>query len=154
MIGYDITEEQYKIAESNGISRRNAYQRVERYYWSIEDAITKPMKKPKSEWVNYKHIAKEHGIACSTFLSRINRQGMTPYDAATKPIMTKQESSKLGLEKRTVRLSQDMIAIGKANGLNRQAIYNRFYTYGWTVEEATTLPLGTVIRNHRKQKCR
>lgn len=41
-----LTSEQYKIAESNGISKGLAYQRYEILFWSIEDAITKPKGKP------------------------------------------------------------------------------------------------------------
>lgn len=33
-----ITDEQYLIANKNGISRRNVYQRVNEYGWPIEKA--------------------------------------------------------------------------------------------------------------------
>ncbi|WMW41378.1 hypothetical protein RE433_29000 (plasmid) [Bacillus cereus] len=35
-----ITDEQYLIANRNGISKKNVYQRVNEYGWSIEKAIT------------------------------------------------------------------------------------------------------------------
>lgn len=38
-----ITPEQFEIAERNGISRKNVYQRTREYRMPIEKAITKPL---------------------------------------------------------------------------------------------------------------
>lgn len=39
-----ITEEHYKIAEQNGIDRRNVYQRVWGLGWDVDRAITQPLR--------------------------------------------------------------------------------------------------------------
>lgn len=81
-----LTEEDYKTAEKNGISRKNVNQRVDLYDWSIERAITDPVKKRNKKDNNTRMlvIAGQNGISTSTYYRRI-REGMPPRDAAMKP---------------------------------------------------------------------
>ncbi|MEK5197349.1 hypothetical protein MHI49_28450 [Bacillus sp. FSL M7-0884] len=80
------TEEDYKEAERNGISRKNVNQRLDLYDWSIEKSITDPVNKRgrKDDNTRMLMIAKQNGISTSTFYRRI-REGMLPRDAAMKP---------------------------------------------------------------------
>ena len=83
----DLTEEDYRIALSNGISRKHAYNRIYLCNWSKEYAITIPVKKqqrkketnkkkgkpgrPSKIGKKYVDIANENGIAYQTLYSRL-----------------------------------------------------------------------------------
>ncbi|MED3026189.1 MULTISPECIES: hypothetical protein [Bacillus cereus group] len=83
-----ILDEHYKTANSNGISKKRLQQRVYRYDWDIERAMTQPIGTKKmdfdrkhGEWM---HIAEQNGISRYTFYSRL--KGGWSYElAATKP---------------------------------------------------------------------
>jgi hypothetical protein len=82
----DILESHYKIAEDNGISRKNVRQRYYDYLWSIERAITEPIKQVKqSTWSEWKDIALKNGIYNELFHVRL-KKGWLPEKAATEPI--------------------------------------------------------------------
>ncbi|MDP4087435.1 MAG: hypothetical protein Q8934_22995 [Bacillota bacterium] len=74
------TEEEYKIAESNGISRQTVYQRI-KYGWSKKKAITKPV-------TNYRKLCKEIGINYDTFNQRLER-GWKVEKALNHPVNVK-----------------------------------------------------------------
>jgi hypothetical protein len=81
-----ITFKDYEIAAANGISMKHVFRRVKYSGWSIERSITEPVKKYKED----KHesmiiIAERNGISRTTYMKRI-KEGMTPYEAATKPV--------------------------------------------------------------------
>ena len=80
-----ITDEDYERASKNGISKSNVYQRVNEYGWELERAITVPVRKRKGG-VNTGMItlAERNGISKPTLFKRI-KNGMDPYEAATKP---------------------------------------------------------------------
>jgi len=103
------TEENYKEAERNGISRKNVNQRLDLYDWDIERAITDSVKKRgrKDDNTRMLMIAKQNGISASTFYRRI-REGMLPRDAAMKP---KGHSA--------------YIELAKENGINDICFYKR-----------------------------
>ncbi|WP_144616243.1 hypothetical protein [Bacillus cereus] len=83
-----ILDEHYKTAKSNGISKKRLQQRVYRYDWDIDRAMTQPIGTKKmdfdrkhGEWM---HIAEQNGISRYTFYSRLKR-GWSYELAATKP---------------------------------------------------------------------
>ena len=80
-----ITDEDYEKAAKNGISKSNVYQRVNEYGWELERAITVPIRKRKGG-INAGVItlAERNGISKPTLFKRI-KNGMDPYEAATKP---------------------------------------------------------------------
>jgi len=81
-----ITNEDYEKAAVKGITKTNVYQRVHTYGWSIERAITEPLRSKGNQGKHGKMmiIAESLGISPSTYFRRI-RNGMTPKDAASKP---------------------------------------------------------------------
>ncbi|MFT4140172.1 hypothetical protein COJ38_21490 [Bacillus cereus] len=81
-----ITDEDYEKAAVKGITKTNVYQRVHTYGWSIERAITEPLRSKGNQGKHGKMmiIAESLGISPSTYFRRI-RNGMTPKDAASKP---------------------------------------------------------------------
>jgi len=86
-----IMYEHYEIAEKNGISKENVYQRVKHYGWSIERSITTPI---ASQWLGkhkgFHKIALKNGISLNVFYARM-RLGWKLEDAATKPTETKRK---------------------------------------------------------------
>lgn len=83
-----ILDEHYKTAKSNGISKKRLQQRVYRYEWDIDRAMTQPIGTKKmdfdrrhGEWM---HVAEQNGISRYTFYSRLKR-GWSYELAATKP---------------------------------------------------------------------
>lgn len=129
-----ITEEDYEIAEKNGISRENVYQRVNTYVWDKEDAITIPVRERKSDegWDEWKNTAIENGIDKRLYISRVRYQGFTRKDAATR--------------KRNRRLHKKWTdreyEIAKQNGIagNGMSIPNARLALGWTREDAVSVP--------------
>lgn len=85
MVSLYVTPEHYEIAEKNGISKRNLYQRVYVYDMPIEEAIVKPIKKRTTQWSQLKRIAEKNGIGRKTFYSRLD-YGWDPMRAATDPV--------------------------------------------------------------------
>lgn len=75
-----LSDEDYEIAESNGISRQTVYQRI-KYGWSKKKAITRPV-------TNYRKLCKEIGLNYHTFNERLER-GWSVEKALTKPISVK-----------------------------------------------------------------
>jgi len=89
-----VTEEQFKIADSNGISRRAVLIRVSRY-WSIEEAITKPLTKKHDDiHPGLYYLAWMRGIGKERVNHRINILKWSPWDAATTPIGAKPKRPK------------------------------------------------------------
>lgn len=85
-----LTDEDFEIAKSNGISRKRASQRFYQLCWNRERSITEPVgenhrKKGKGRrYGKWKSIAEGNGIAQSTFYCRLKR-GWSYQMAATKP---------------------------------------------------------------------
>lgn len=82
-----ISDEDYAIAEANGINAKTLNTRVFSLYWDIETAITRPVQvQIKGDpWVEK---AKEHGIHPNTYRAR-RRYGWSAEEAATHPLVKK-----------------------------------------------------------------
>lgn len=82
---YYITDEDYAIAEKNGICRDTVNFRIRRMGWEKEKALTKPPRK-YSDRKKEIEIAKSNGIGRSTFYDRLS-YGWKVEDAYTIPVM-------------------------------------------------------------------
>lgn len=118
-----ITDEQYLIANRNGISKKNVYQRVNEYGWSVEKAITQPLHNTKNKKTDrtLMLLAELNGVNYGTYKKRI-KDGMDPHEAAVK-------SSKYSVE----------FQIALDNGVGAEAFYARIRR-GMTPYEAATQP--------------
>ena len=147
-----LTEEHLQIAESNGIGRRNALQRFNSYGYSVEDAITKPLKKANSdsEWMKWKETALSNGVSCDTFCNRVKHYGYTPEEAATNPPQKRSVIQAKGIETRkrrgTIIMDRKDIEEAEANGIKRATFSSRVHNLGWSIEDAKTLPVGTRVK--------
>ncbi|MBM6649045.1 hypothetical protein [Bacillus sp. RIT 809] len=161
-----ITDEQYLIANKNGISKKNVYQRVNEYGWSIEKAITKPIyntNKRKTERA-LMLLAELNGVNYATYRQRI-KDGMDPHEAAVKRTTISVElqiALDNGIEVETFRgrvkrgmtpyeaATQPLkirkfsteykkeLKIAKSNGITYQKFYNRVMNLGFDPMEAAT----------------
>lgn len=82
-----ITEEQYKIAEKNNINRNVAFKRVYYLNWSIEKAITTPIRRKIT--TQQLIIAKKNGITAKCVSVRVNIHGWDIEKAITTPMVSK-----------------------------------------------------------------
>lgn len=82
---YYITPEEYKIAESNGISKDLVNKRIRLYAWDKYSAISISPHKIKKYDKSIKKLLKENEISESTFYKRISYGG-TVERAATEPV--------------------------------------------------------------------
>ena len=112
-----LNEKYVKLAESNGINRDTFRIRVRNYGMSELEAATKPLQNRKKQAAKMRkrrrkyseellQLAKENGVAYSTFINRINKSGWSPEKAATTPVMTSKETGVLAKQRYMEKVSQ------------------------------------------------
>jgi hypothetical protein len=116
-------------AEANGISRKNFYQRVNRYKMTVEKAKTKPLKIKGRLTEEEKEIAISNGITVEQAEARI-RRGMPKEKAITKKMMVKTKR-------------KHSIEIAESNGIQRPTFNSRILG-GWNEYKARTYPVGSL----------
>lgn len=82
-----LTENDYRIADENGIERLLAYRRVNECGWSVERAITEDVNdkhRPTGAWERWKQIAEKNGVSHQLFRTRLSR-GKSEEAAALEP---------------------------------------------------------------------
>ncbi|MFJ9300023.1 hypothetical protein [Bacillus toyonensis] len=133
-----LTNEEYEVARSNGISRKALYMRVYTYGWELQEALKIP---PRAYWHigegkfnKLLKVAKENGIIPSTFYGRVN-SGWDPQEAAIIPVR-KQNDRK------------NWAKIAEENGISASTFRSRVATYGWDLKKAATTP----ARNKKAKK--
>ncbi|TCD28060.1 hypothetical protein [Bacillus wiedmannii] len=130
-----ITEEQYKIAESNGINRLKLQQRVHRYGENLEEAIKRPIRKMTFYPNDITELRKKNGISPSTYYMRI-KNGMNPKEAATIPPMLSKKRHGC-----PSYVTHEEWNIAKSNGVNTNNLYQRIIVMKWEVEKAINTPI-------------
>lgn len=92
----DITNSHYNIALSNGISKQLLKLRVNVLHWSLNKAITEPVREQNAkQWLA---IAEANGIKKKTFYSRIQNLGWSAEKSATYPVYRTTVKDKLSFE--------------------------------------------------------
>ena len=121
-----ITPEDYEIAAKNGIKKDTVNQRVRRYGWDIDRAITQKSKRVDlpQEVMNK---ANEIGIDKETVLRRI-REGWNMEEAC---------STIIGRTGRPRSHPDWVYEMAKKNGI-RLATVNHRINYGWDIMRACT----------------
>lgn len=134
-----LREEDYLIAEKNGISRVRAYQRVYIHSWDIDRAITEPIfnNRLKNKEKELNKVLEENGISLSTYYRRI-RLGWLEDSAMKVPAY----EIKNGYVK---KYSDKDIKDAEANGIKRSTFVARVNN-GWSLEEAKTKKTDTRFR--------
>jgi len=133
-----ITPEEYATAAKNGIPEGLVSYRVRTTGWSVERAITEPVRvrKPNKSRKKWGAVAKENGIKYNTYLARIYK-GMTEEEAATTPVLSRLDAAKKAA-KANKRFSAETLEIAKRNGICYSTMNTRLRN-GWSLEEAITV---------------
>jgi hypothetical protein len=97
-----LSENDYKIAEANGIPRNIVYMRFYRHAWDKEKAITQPVRQRLYLWEKWKDKAV---VSETTFRNRVHK-GWPEEKAATTPghfgIIKHKRRTKLRIVKDTI----------------------------------------------------
>lgn len=80
-----ISDEDYRRAGENGISKHLLYGRVQVGAWDLERAITQPVRR-RFCCDKVVEIAKEHGISIDLLRRRVRKGNLSPYQASIKPV--------------------------------------------------------------------
>ncbi|MMZ47329.1 hypothetical protein D1872_89720 [compost metagenome] len=141
--GY-VTPEDYAKAEANGLDRKVVYHRVYHYGWDIERAITTPKRKKHTKewgsWKPYYALMDKHGIDRKTFYTRV-RKGMSPEEAATRPLIPRHEQAKVAAAARHAnqKFPPEIRKLAEENGISKPLLYLRVRR-GMSAMEAATKP--------------
>lgn len=128
-----LSPDDYKIAESNGINKRMAYQRYYDYGWDKTRAITQPIN--KSYGINakarrkyedkYYDLAEKNGIGIQLMHKRMY-EGWSILEASTiKPNRTGRPQAH----------EQKYYDLALENGISRE-LFNKRVSRGWSFEKA------------------
>ena len=82
-----LTEQDYRVADENGIERLLVYRRVNECGWDVERAITEEVNdkhRPTGAWDRWKQVAQKNGVSHQLFRTRLSR-GKTEEEAAFEP---------------------------------------------------------------------
>lgn len=153
-----ITPDEYSIAEANGISMKLVNNRVRERGWCKRRAITTPVGvyrgiDENDKWLK---LALENDIPRYTYLRRIRDYGWDEQEAATRPVLQREEHiARLNVQRSAFTVED--YEIMEKNGIPRGVASNRVNTYGWSVQEAITTPVmnrieATKYGNRRKKK--
>jgi hypothetical protein len=154
-------------ALKNGISRTNYYRRIKEKGMSPEEAATTPVREPRKDryWIK---LAEKNGISRGTYITRVDRNFWTPEEAASTPVMSSEETTKRAREQNAefIKITHDRInknpnnlfkitskhiEEAKRNGIKKGTVRKRVFSYGWTVQEAITLPVTRKPRTKPKE---
>lgn len=136
---YYIQDADYETAKANGISATQVYQRVNTYNWTIERAITQPVRKLRKFESEYLETAIKNGISWKMFYSRVQNLGWDELKAATTPPIPHHVRAARYAEK-SRRFDKEQLATMAANGIRVETARARITQYGWTTEDAITTP--------------
>lgn len=126
-----LTDDDYKQAEENGISRMVAYNRFYNYGWDKNKTITHPVKRTKL-WDQYKEKCWENGVSNNNFHRRI-KNGWTPEKAATTP------SLPINARKhKNPKVTPEILELANQNGINKNTLSYRIYALKWDTKRAAT----------------
>lgn len=137
-----LTDEDFERAARNGIPAVRVKNRFYGLHWSKERCITQKYKPNNNNWAQYEAVSK---VNKNTFYNRIHL-GWTPEEAAMTP---KRKNGDILHPKRPI--SQEIRDLAEQNGIKPLTLRQRIYGYGWSPEEAATIPVGTKRPNRRKK---
>lgn len=138
-----ITPEEYKIAESNGISASLLEQRIRSLAWDKKRAINEvPQKKKPRIPKEIIERAKQNGICYQTLRDRIHYRGWNHERACTQPLQNKSEQAKKAHEA-SRRYPKEILELVKANGIHYDTFRHRVNQSGWDMYIAATTPTMT-----------
>lgn len=149
---YYLTEEDYAIAKSNGISRNLAYYRYYVLKQDLERVLTEAIGESRRRtpnailWEEWKHVAEENGVTKVNFFNRLNakrRVKWTPEEAASTPVTDKRF-------RRKAKITPAHYELAEKNGIAKSTLQNRVYNLHWNPYRAATEEVNSIL-NWRAQ---
>lgn len=132
------TWEDYEIAEKNGISKVNVDQRINALGWTLEKAITQPMRvRFRHKYKEYVQLAESNGIPFITFRARVENHNWSPEEAAVTPVMTMKEVAEKRNEKNRI-IPKEIYEKARGNGINDSTLKTRILMLNWDMDLAAT----------------
>lgn len=129
-----LTEEDYQIAEKNGITRKLAKFRYEQGGMDRKKAITQPVRKLKNEWSEWKEIAEKNGVNMHLFYKRTGKDvNWTAEKAATTPKFPPGQYYRANKA-----IPEHLVKRAAENGISKQTLYQRLKRYDYDEERAVT----------------
>lgn len=129
-----LTEEDYQIAEKNGIHRKLAKYRYEQGGMDRLRAVTQPVRELRNDWPKWKEVAEKNGVSMHLFYKRTGKDvGWTPERAATTPKF--QPGQYYNTEK---VIPEELVKRAAKNGISKGTLYQRLKRYEWDEERAVT----------------
>lgn len=136
-MNYYIEPHHYEIAESNGISKKHVNNRFYEKGWTLERAITQPLKKRSDhDWDKWKEVSK---VSKVIYMQRV-RKGWDHKKAALTPTLSRSEVVALSNNPRKI-FTEEQERLMKSNGINRSTAYMRVKKLGWPIEKAVITPI-------------
>jgi hypothetical protein len=146
-----------EIAYQNGINIKLYTRRIKESGWDPKRAATTPVRGPRKDrkWLE---LALKNGIGRYTYITRVDRDFWSTEEAATTPVMTQEETLKRAREQNAqytkivheridkdpnnlFKITSQHIEIAKKNGIKKDTVRKRVFSYGWTVQDAITIPV-------------
>jgi len=132
------TWEEYEIAEKNGISRHNVDQRLA-MGWDLTKATTEPIANSfKRKHKKYVDLAEKNGIKYPTFYNRVNVYKWSLQEAATTPIMTREDAWEKSRRLRS-KIPDEIYVLAEKNGIAKNTLQSRVLVLKWDMKTAATL---------------
>ena len=137
-----ISDEHYKTAAENGISKINVNNRVYNCGWRINDAITSPLQKGNVHRFTkeVRELAKLNGVSNATMYYRVDKKGMDEMTAATTPVLSKAEAARKNQQSQWKHTTEEIQTLRKDNDIAYNTFHSRVKRYGLSVEAAATIP--------------
>ena len=140
-----ITPKDYEAANKIGLSKNDVYRRVYEENWSIERAISTPkMKmKPMTKYTEEeKETIKKNGLTTRIVSQRVCRGWSIEKAINTPPIQPQQKAHGRGRYKYNDEIINTVIS----NGIKLDTFYRRVRN-GWSIDDASTIPTGSIKIN-------
>lgn len=147
---YYISDDHYKIAESNGICANTLYARVNQYFWPIQKAIKEPVLGRDPVRTHWRNMAARNGISRHLFNSRV-AEGWGYERAATEPKHDMASITRNANKANLKVFTPEQVEIMKANGIKHSTAYGRVYHHEWDPQDAVTMPVGSRNPNRKKK---
>lgn len=134
---YYVEPHHYEIAKQNGISKKNLINRVYEKGWTIERAISQPVKiRSTHDWEKWESVAK---VSKSTYMQRV-RGGWEKDKAALTPALSRKEVVALSNNPRKIFTDIQEAEMLKKD-IPRATAYMRVKKLGWSIDKAISTPV-------------
>lgn len=140
---YYLTEEDYAVAEQNGVKRTTAYRRFYEYRWTKERTLHEPVnQRQKYDYSQWKRECEKHGVTIDTFRYRV-KNGWDKERAATTPPMNP-EDRVTHVADYNRKYPKEITDLAKKNGIKMGTFYNRVNIRKMTPIQAATEPIASI----------